>query len=137
MLHIRDSNPLLVRGQERVLVLESVPQAQRSAAQVEVPQHVDEGVVAYFGPLTGGAVAMREMSELLLDPTGKPPHWVLSQPGQADLHIPLNAAGAENLFDAFASLPGIRTEFMLSQIKALPDQPVVIWRRATDLRKLH
>ena len=99
--------------------------------------HVDEGVVAYFGPLTGGAVAMRAMSELLLDPTGKPPRWVLSQPGQADLHIPLNAAGAENLFDAFASLPGIRTEFMLSQIKALPDQPVVIWRRATDLRMLH
>lgn len=99
--------------------------------------HVDEGAVAYFGPLTGGAVALREMTALVLDPTGKPPHWVLSQPGQADLHIPMTASGAETLFDAFASLPGIRTEFMLSQIKTPPDRPIEIWRQAADTRKLH
>ena len=59
--------------------------------------HVDEGAVAYFGPLTGGVVALREMTALKLDPTGTPPHWVLSQRGQADLHIPLTAEGAEAL----------------------------------------
>ena len=97
--------------------------------------HVDEGAVAYFGPLTGGAVALREMTMLTLDPTGKPPHWVLSQPGQGDLHIPLNAEGAETLFDAFASLPGIRTERMLAEMKRQADQPVVIWQKRTP--RLH
>ena len=91
--------------------------------------HVDEGAVAYFGPLTGGVVALREMTSLTLDPTGKPPHWVLSQPGQADLHVPLNAEGAETLFDAFATLPGIRTERMLAEMKRTADQPVVIWQK--------
>ncbi|MEO3417036.1 hypothetical protein AAFO92_20470 [Roseovarius sp. CAU 1744] len=96
---------------------------------------VDEGAVAYFGPLNGGVVAIREMTVLVLDPTGKPPHWVLSQPGQADLHIPLNAEGAEALFDAFASLPGIRTENMLAQMKRRSDHPVVIWQRRPE--RLH
>ena len=91
--------------------------------------HVDEGQVAYFGPLSGGVVALREMTALVLDPTGKPPHWVLSQPGQADLQVPLNAEGAEALFDAFASLPDIRTEHMLSQMKRSADHPVLIWQR--------
>ncbi len=92
--------------------------------------HVDEGAVAYFGPLSGGAVALREMTALTLDPTGKPPHWVLSQPGQADLYIPLTASGAETLFDAFSSLPGFQTEKMLTEMKREAEQPVTIWHRA-------
>lgn len=95
---------------------------------------VDEGQVVYFGPLTGGAVALREMTALMLDPTAKPAHWVLVQPGQADLRVPLNAKGAEALFDAFATLPGIRTEHMLAQMKRGADQPVMIWQRAVVLR---
>ncbi len=91
---------------------------------------VDEGQVAYFGPLTGGTVALREMSALMLDPTAKPAHWVLVQPGQTNLQVPLNAEGAEALFDAFASLPGIRTEHMLTQMKRPADQPVMIWQRS-------
>ncbi len=101
--------------------------------------HVDEGAVAYFGPLSGGAVALREMTALTLDPTGKPPHWVLSQPGQADLYIPLTASGAETLFDAFASLPGIQTEKMLTEMKRDRDHPVIIWQRdgAGTANRLH
>lgn len=100
---------------------------------------VDEGAVAYFGPLSGGVVALREMSSLSLDPTGTPPHWILSQPGQADIYVPLNAEGADALFDAFASLPGIRTEFMLAQMRRAGNQKVVIWRRqqAEEVGKLH
>ena len=99
--------------------------------------HVDEGAVAYFGPLTGGAVALRELTAVMLDPGGKPPHWVLSQPGQADLYIPLNAEGAEALFDAFASLPGIKTEKMLAEMKRDHGQPVMIWQREARPRALH
>ena len=92
---------------------------------------VDEGQIAYFGPLTGGAVARSEMTALILDRSGKPAHWVLRQPGQPDLHIPINAEGADALFDAFAALPGLRTEYMLSQMKAEGDQPTVIWQKRT------
>lgn len=84
--------------------------------------------ISYFGPLDGGVVDLESLSSVVLDPSGKPPHWVLRVPGQAPLSIPLTARGAEGLFDAFASLPGIRTEHMLKQMKAGSRIPVVIWR---------
>ncbi|MEM6372948.1 MAG: hypothetical protein AAF727_09240 [Pseudomonadota bacterium] len=90
---------------------------------------VDEGQVTYFGPLTGGAVALREMSRLTLDGAQRPPHWRLEQPQQSPLMIPVDAEGADALFDAFASLPGLKTEHMLTQLRAAPKTPVVIWQR--------
>lgn len=96
---------------------------------------IDEGQVSYFGPLNGGEIAMREMLRLELDPTMKPAHWRLVQIGQQVLEIPVDAVGADALFDAFATLPGIKTESMLSSLKAGTDQPVVIWRK--DIVRLH
>jgi hypothetical protein len=90
---------------------------------------VTEGQITYFGPLTGGAVALSELSQIDFDPSGRPGHWVLSQPGQMDLHIPITADGADALFDAFASLPGIRTEHMLAQMKRPGGLPEMIWQR--------
>lgn len=90
---------------------------------------VDEGQISYLGPLTGGVVAVTELEQLTLDPTAKPPHWVLIQPGQPALHIPVNAKGAEALFDVFAALPGLRTESMLAELGGRAVHPVVIWER--------
>lgn len=90
---------------------------------------VDEGQVTYFGPLTGGTVALREMDRLSLERSMFPAHWRLDQPGQSPLLIPVNAAGSEALFDAFATLPGLRTEHMLTELHATRHQAVVIWRR--------
>jgi len=90
---------------------------------------VDEGQVAYFGPLTGGVVAMGDLVTLKLDPRARPAHWLLSQPGQPELAIPLTAEGADALFDAFATLPGIRTEHMLTQMRRPSAQVVVIWQK--------
>ena len=90
---------------------------------------VDGGQVAYFGPLTGGAVAASEVERLRLDHTAKPPHWVLEQPGQPPLAIPVNAEGHEALFDVFASLPGLRTERMLAELRKAGAHQVVIWER--------
>ncbi|UWR07428.1 hypothetical protein [Ruegeria sp. B32] len=90
---------------------------------------VDEGQIAYLGPLEGGIVATREIESLTLDPTASPAHWVLQQPGQPPLHIPVNAEGAEALFDVFSALPGLRTERMLSELKGGASHPVVIWER--------
>ncbi|TMM55666.1 hypothetical protein [Sulfitobacter sabulilitoris] len=97
---------------------------------------VDEGQVTYFGPLNGGAVALRELDRLTLDRTVYPPHWRLDQPGQPPLLIPVNAEGTDALFDAFATLPGFRTERMLGELQARRGVSVVIWERE-PLRPAH
>lgn len=101
----------------------------RSGGQGPGAVRVDEGQVAYFGPLTGGAVALREMSQLSLDKTVFPAHWRLHQPGQPEVLIPVNADGAEALFDAFATLPNLRTARMLQALQGQDKRLTVIWHR--------
>ena len=92
---------------------------------------VDEGQVAYFGPLTGGMAALTEIHRLSLDSRSAPPVWVLEQLGEPELAIPLNAEGADALFDVFAALPGIRTERMIEQMRTVKGpHRVVIWERS-------
>ena len=91
---------------------------------------VDEGQVSYFGPLTGGSAAMSDLNRLSLDPRMKPKHWVLEQPGQPPLFIPVNAEGVDALFDVFAALPGLKTERMLSVLGDEGTSPIVIWQKA-------
>ena len=90
-----------------------------------------EGRITYFGPLSGGVADLDALSALSLDPTGKPPHWMLHQPGQEPLAIPLNAEGADALFDAFATLPGLQTERMLAEMRRDGTRPVEIWCKAS------
>lgn len=101
---------------------------------------VDEGQIAYFGPLTGGAAAASEISRLIYDPTLRPAHWVIEQPGNRPLHIPVNADGAEALFDAFSALPGLRTSRLLQVLNGPTPMPEVIWERDPVVpvtRRLH
>jgi len=113
-----------------VLVFVGVQRGRfRSGAGGPGVVQVDEGQIAYFGPLTGGVVALEELSALSLDPTARPPHWVLSQTGAADLAVPVNAEGADALFDAFAQLPGLRTGRMLAELERPSSFPVLIWER--------
>ena len=97
---------------------------------------IDEGQITYLGPLDGGMVATREIERLALDPTSSPAHWVLEQPGQPALHIPVNAEGAEALFDVFSALPGLKTEQMLTELNGKGAHQVVIWER-TPTRPTH
>ena len=99
---------------------------------------VTEGQVGYFGPFTGGVVALSDISKLELDAGRTPPCWRLSQSGQPPLEIPLNAEGAEALFDVFAALPDIRTSRLVAEVQRAASgqgggseaQSVVIWERA-------
>jgi hypothetical protein len=101
---------------------------------------VDEGLIAYFGPQTGGAVALSEITALAIEP-GPPRRWRLSQPGQPDLAIPLDAEGAEALFDAFAALPGLRAGALLAAMRDEAGGTRVLWARddarAPLERRLH
>lgn len=84
---------------------------------------IDEGRISYFaasraraiaGPGSnvtslgmGGELALRELAEIrLLNLQGKQ-YWRLRSLSGEALLIPLDAAGADALYDAFASLPGI------------------------------
>ncbi len=90
---------------------------------------VVEGQIAYFGPLNGGTLATEAIERLALDPSGKPAHWILEHSGQPALHIPVNAEGADALFDVFSALPGIKTERLLSELHRKTVIPTVIWER--------
>ena len=101
---------------------------------------VDEGQIGYFGPLTGGVLSLADLDRLILDPTGHPAHWILERNGQLPLQIPVNAEGAEALVDAFAALPGLRTERMLAELRGRTEHPVVIWEKQSSVpqhRQLH
>jgi hypothetical protein len=91
---------------------------------------ITEGQVAYFGPLSGGVVALSELSQLDVDHSGIPSHWQLHQPGQPVLAIPLTAENAGALFDVFAALPGLSTERLLARMRDRRGAHiVVIWQR--------
>ena len=97
-------------------------------------------LITYFGPLTGGSVSLRELSGITLDPTLHPTHWCLEEPGQPPLLIPVNAEGADTLFDAFATLPDFRMTQALAIMKAPGVHPIVIWQRDLSIsahRTLH
>lgn len=90
--------------------------------------------IGYFGPLTGGALDLDDLTMLELDGTARPdPHWILTGVEHNRVAIPVTAKGAELLFDAFACLPGIRTEKMLTVLERTPDQRIVIWRKTQPL----
>lgn len=90
---------------------------------------VTEGQIAYFGPETGGAVALSEIAALILDRPPSGARWRLEQPGQPPLHIPVSAAGAEALFDAFASLPGLNTNLLLAALQVESPGETILWQR--------
>lgn len=95
---------------------------------------VIEGQVSYFGPLTGGAIAMSELAALSLDGSAKPSHWLLVPEQGEALQIPVSAEGADALFDAFTGLPGLKTEHLLRIKQTQAARISVIWRR-DDVQK--
>jgi len=94
---------------------------------------VVEGRVAYFGPLTGGALDTSAITKLELEPQAKPAHWIVTGEDGTQLEVPVNARGADELFDVFAKLPGIETQKMLDALSRRPDVRVTVWQRSRPL----
>ncbi len=100
---------------------------------------VDEGQIAYFGPQTGGAVGLPDLVELRLVTMRGRRLWRLKQSDGQALLIPIEAAGADRLFDAFASLPGMDTAALVAALTSAPAQggttltlaaeAVLVWQR--------
>lgn len=85
-------------------------QRQRFRRPVAAPGviEVDEGVIRYFGArIMGGQIALRDLSEICLLNISNRAYWRLKSGSGEALLVPLDAAGAEALADAFTSLPGL------------------------------
>lgn len=101
---------------------------------------VDEGQISYMGPQLGGFVSVPELEELRLITLRGRRLWRLRQVDGQVLLIPVDAAGADGLFDVFATLPGMDMAALLAALAPQGDgtgrglvageQMVVIWRRA-------
>lgn len=89
---------------------------------------VDEGQVGYLGPAFGGFVALPELTELRILTLQGQRLWRLKQGDGQALLIPVSAAGADRLFDAFASLPGMDSQALVAAAGGKAGDGV-IWRR--------
>jgi len=79
---------------------------------------VTEAQIAYLGPRVGGFVGLPELVEIRLLTLRGRRIWKLRQADGETLHIPVEAAGAEALFDAFAALPGMDTAALVAALAA-------------------
>ena len=103
---------------------------------VDAPGMVDvvEGAIRYYGATSlGGEIALRDLTEIrLLRLKGKG-YWRLRNQQAEALLIPVDAAGAVVLADAFAALPGMDmggVSDALSHVADQVDAVRVVWRRS-------
>lgn len=101
---------------------------------------VDERQITYFGPETGGAVSIDALARvtILTSGDGAPRddvRWIFEEEAGPALAIPAAAAGAEQLFDAIAALPGADYEAVLKAMGSTVRERHLIWERAH--RRLH
>ncbi|SIS52106.1 hypothetical protein [Phaeovulum vinaykumarii] len=68
---------------------------------------IDEGQIGWLGPAGGGYAALRDIDAVALVERPDGPAWDLRLADGRRMQVPLAAAGAGALYDAFASLPGI------------------------------
>lgn len=95
---------------------------------------LDEGAIRYLAPrggVLGGTVALRDLMLIRLITVSGGRLWQLKQADGQMLLIPVDAKGAEALFDAFASLPGIDMGALLSALEDRSGPGLrVLWKRA-------
>jgi hypothetical protein len=78
---------------------------------------VDEAQVGYLGPQGGGYVSIADLQEIRLLTLRGRRVWRLKQLDGQALLIPVDATGAERLFDAFAALPEMNTAALIAALE--------------------
>lgn len=104
---------------------------------------VVEGQISYMGPVVGGAVSLPDLVDLRLITLRGRRLWRLRQADGQAILIPVDAAGAEALFDAFVSLPGMDSAALVAALHpqgraagtalAVDPAPVLVWHRQAVL----
>jgi hypothetical protein len=101
---------------------------------------VTEAQIAYMGPRIGGFIGLPDLIEIRLLALRGRRVWKLRSATGEVLHIPVEAQGAESLFDAFAGLPGMDTAALVaalgseapsdSKVVALDGYDRLVWARS-------
>ncbi|CUH84625.1 hypothetical protein [Thalassovita mediterranea] len=97
---------------------------------------LDEGRLGYFGPETGGTLAVEALVSIrmLVDEKGRKSWYILAQ-DTTPLDIPVNAEGADQLFDVFSNLPGLDMKVVQAALDEPLNEEILLWH--VDMRKLH
>jgi hypothetical protein len=100
---------------------------------------VTEAQIAYLGPRIGGFVGLPDLAEVRLLTLRGRRVWKLRATSGEALHIPVEADGADALFDAFVGLPGMDMAALVaalgteapsdSKVVALNSADRLIWAR--------
>ena len=100
---------------------------------------VDEGRISYLGPRVGGSVSLADLAEIRLLTLRGRRVWRLRQGDGLVLLVPLDAAGAAAIFDAFSTLPGLGSAALVAALtgpvatgQTLPganQADLLVWRR--------
>jgi len=95
---------------------------------------VDERQISYFSAYEGGAVSINQLAQIsavtdMRAGQAGQMHWVLEEDGGGKLVIPNSAAGADQLFDAFAALDGVDYASASRAIGAVQSETLVIWSK--------
>lgn len=93
---------------------------------------IAERRIGYFGPETGGVVALDGLVAVLArtDGAGGVAAWELVPSEERPLVVPAGARGAEALPDALAALPGFDALSAMRRLTRAEGERVVLWRRA-------
>lgn len=97
---------------------------------------VDEGRISYFGPQAGGSLSIVGLISirLLHEPGGRKSWYLLAQE-TTPLTIPVDAEGAETLFDVFDNLPHMDMKMLQAALDTEIEEDILLWH--VDMRKLH
>jgi len=77
---------------------------------------LDESRITYMGPRIGGSISLDELTEIRLLTLRGRRAWRLRQADGQVLLVPLDSTGAEALFDAFSSLPGLSSATLVAAL---------------------
>ena len=108
---------------------------RRFAQDGEAPGivRVTEAQIGYLGPRVGGFVGLPDLAEVRLLTLRGRRIWKLRQSNGETLHIPVEAQGAEALFDAFITLPDMDSAALVAALgSAAPTDSKVIALAGAD-----
>ena len=85
---------------------------------------IDEGRLRFLHPTLGGEISLNDLADLhLLELRGRQVWRLKDLSGQA-LLVPLDASGAERLFDALSVLPGLNSAALVGALEPAPSPAV-------------
>lgn len=88
---------------------------------------VNERMISYFGPESGGEVSVETLVSIRIARLRGAPHWVFVSSEDPPLAIPVTALGADRLFGAISPLAGVDYGSALAAMKSGEGDAVVIW----------